>query len=107
MLSISVPTRKAAESALISILRNSLDFRSYVGELRSTAGTIGIDISEICHKLTACVEDNKKARGPVSQEEWDEMAEDIVILKRSFEEAERAIQQIYSSLHCQLWDSKV
>lgn len=84
-----------------------MDFRSYVAELGSVAATIGVDLSDICHRLTARVEDDERRRGPVSQEEWDGMAEDVAVLKSVLGEAERAVLQIYSSLHRQLWDSEV
>ena len=84
-----------------------MDFRSYVGELGSVAATIGVDVGDICHKLKARVEDDERRRGPVSQEEWDGIAEDVAVLKSVLGKAEGAVLQIYSSLHRQIWDSEV
>ena len=53
------------------------------------------------------MEDEERRRGPVSQEGWDGMEADVAVLKNVLGEAERAVLQIYSSLHRQRWDSEV
>ena len=67
-------------------------------------GSESSDVREICHKLLARMKDYDTRRGPVSDAEWDEMVEDVAVLKRRLGEAETAVKEIYSSLRRQLWD---
>ena len=72
----------------------------------SVATIIGVQTREICFKLIARVKVDLTQCGRISQEDWDEMAEDVEVLKNILKEAQKEIQQIFSSLDRQILDKK-
>ena len=72
----------------------------------SVATIIGVQAREICLKLVARVKIDLTQCGQISQEDWDEMAEDVEVLKNVLKEARNEVQQILSSLDRQILDKK-